>query len=121
MNVINFSGHNLSEQAAVQLEQKFDDAVVVETVKISLYRKKPLFSQISNVMQNLTTVLNNGAQPVVILPGLPIAAALILSYIHGVSGRFPKVIELLRNMDNIYEVHDVHDLEFYRQGSRRNR
>jgi len=122
MNIVNFSGHELSDIAVKQIEEKFaGQDLVIETIKVGLSRSKPLFTQIIGMMRNVKTNLNSGSQPVVILPGLPIAAALILAYIHGVSGRFPKVIELLRNQDSIWETHDVHDLEFYRHGSRKDR
>jgi len=120
-NIINFSGHALSERATSQLEEKFGD-INIETVKISLSRRRPLFSQIIEIMLKLKTNLNDGSQPITVLPGMSIASSLVLSYIHGASGMFPKVIELLRSdSSGAYEVNDVHDLEFYRHGARRSR
>jgi len=97
-----------------------EDDIQVITIKVALSRKNPLFSQVKKLMKEIPN-MNNGEQSIVILPGLTVAAALILAYIHGVSGSFPLEVELLKDRSGTWVLHDIHDLEFYRHESRRNR
>ena len=80
-----------------------------------------LYSQVMKIMRRFNRDLDNGEQPIVIIPGLPIAAVLMMAYIHGLSGGFPQVLELLKDRHGNWMLNDVHDLEFYRQGCRNNR
>lgn len=120
--VINFTGHPLSDIAKAQIKERacFDDLEFID-LKISIQRKKPIMSQIINTLEPIKDKVNGTAPFFLILPGLPIAGHLILSYVHGISGSFPKVIELLRDPSGIHVLHDIHDLEWYRHTVRNHR
>ena len=118
--IINFTGHGLSETAKGQLKDYFKEDLKVVDLRVSLYRGKPLFPQITDLLKDID--FNNGEQAICVLPGLPIANSLVLSYIHGTSGMFPKAIELLRNpKSGVYEVSNIYDLENLRHQSRKYR
>lgn len=120
MNIINLTGHELDNGVLSDLEKKFDD-VIVHTKKSTIRRSKPLFPQIEEMLQEYNSFLTGKEQPGIILPGLSFVAVAIVSFIHGKTGNFPLVIELVRNNESrTWTINEIHDLEYYRHKARRN-
>ena len=121
--ILNLSGHSLITETAeaLQVELRDDDINVIDQ-KVSIRRRLPVYTQIKDILSPHNEELRSGRRVYVILPGLKIAAGCVLAYIHGVSGRFPTAVELVRDPDEgVYGLHAIHDLEIYRQEARNER
>lgn len=115
-------GHPLSGAAADELTDRIGayDTVVV---RIQLDVEKSLAEQVTTAIaeagissedwQTRGIVLN--------LPGMSVAAGLVLAEVNGRSGSFPRVLHLVRGEDGVFHLGEVLDLMQVRSTARQTR
>lgn len=120
--ILNFTGHAMSSLVVEELQQKFGHDVQIITIKFGLKRHLNSWDEMKRILEPYHEHFNTGDALHIILPGFNVAVAHLLTYAHGVYGTFPKFIELIRNhSEGVFVIKDIHDLEFNRQKSRKNR
>ena len=119
IKVVSF-GHRVPQEIRGQIQKQYPGAHFLE-VPFTLDMGQPLLSQIEICLK---TVMPAGDEvPFIILPGVSVAAALIVVIIHGLLGRFPFIIELTKKTGARWQwkLKAVHDLDLIRNNSRQKR
>jgi len=118
VTVLNF-GHILSIDALRALEEKCG-AVDVRDIRVHLDMKAPLAPQVEAVVAGVElTPAEWTTRPIlVVLPGMMIAASIVLAAICGRRGTFPSVIHLNRGDDGVFRLGEVIDLAEVRSTAR---
>jgi len=115
-------GHPLSGEAAVELGERIGEFETV-MVRVQLDVLEPLAEQVANAI-TAAGVSSEAWQTrgvVVALPGMSVAAALIVSEVHGRTGSFPRVVHLVRGEDGVFHLGEVIDLMTTRGAARQTR
>jgi hypothetical protein len=124
MKIINFS-HPITQEQVAQIASLLNitpDQIQVITVPVNLDLEAELAPQIANLVDNVgLTGLEWQTIPFVVnLPGLSVAAAMIIAEIGGRAGYLPHVIRLVREGVG-WSVKEVIDLQSIRNTARRAR
>ena len=115
-------GHPLSGEAAVELANAIGEFQTI-TVRVQLDVQEPLAEQVADAITaagvSSETWQTRGV--VVALPGMSVAAALVVAEVHGRSGSFPRVVHLVRAEGGTFHLGDVVDLTITRAVARQTR
>lgn len=120
MKVFNF-GHPLSEAAKEKLAAKFGEYEVVKVdVHINLGDEAPsLQEQMLEIVKPYRGDFDGAERMVIISPGMSNAAWILAVIINGLSGRFPELVELRINSDKVFDLHQIIDLQEFRNEVRK--
>ncbi len=119
IKVISF-GHLIPQEIRDQILAQWSGATFLE-VPFTLNMSLPLLPQIEIYIQKI--ILTGDSAPFIILPGVSVAAALIVVAIHRLLGRFPFIVELTKKAEARWQwkLKEVHDLDLIRVNSRQKR
>lgn len=126
VNLINF-GANLREDIIKSIEE--DQSIVIEQILVkgtSLNLKKHSTAiQVHDLIENNKEHFLNVDDFIINLPGLPIFAAMLISEIHALTGKFPKIVECIKDYENegmfsSFKYKRLYDLDRERTVSREN-
>lgn len=116
-------GHPLSESAVNKLDLYFGQGV--EHIKVGVQLNvfdadaPGIENQILDVVRPYAKDFDGSERIVIISPGMSNAAWVLAAIIHGLSGRFPELVELRINSDKIFDFHRVIDLQEFRNEVRK--
>lgn len=126
INLINF-GANLREDIIKSIEE--DQNIVIEQILVkgtSLNLKKHSTAiQVHDLIENNKEYFLDVDDFIINLPGLPIFAAMLISEIHALTGKFPKIVECIKDYENegmfsSFKYKRLYDLDRERTVSREN-
>ena len=101
--VVNYSGHPLSREARRTLEAEFD--VVLQTQPIQFDFSLDVNEQLKQVCNDTLAALDADSTLTLIPPGQSTVAILLVSYIHGILGHFPRICYLELGEQGLYLPH----------------
>ena len=125
VNLINF-GAELSKDVIVDIEKAYKIAVKQIMVKSSLNLKKhSTLIQVHDLILQHKNYFTENEFFIINLPGLPIYAAFLMVEIHALTGKFPIVVECLKDyaqngIFSAYKFKRLYDLDRERTQSREN-
>lgn len=119
--VLNF-GHPLSDDAQRQLAEVVGEFESTQ-VRVHLDMIHPLARQVSAIVAGIPLSPEQWATVplVVVLPGSSVAAALVLTEIHGRCGYFPRIATLVSGEDRVFRLGEILDLAAVRNAARQTR
>ena len=123
VNLINF-GAELHEDVIKEIEEKHKVILKLVSIKASLNLKKhSTYIQAHDIIEKNKMYFCENDFSIINLPGLPIFAAFLITEIHALTGRFPIVLECLKDysQDGIfshYKFKRLYDLDRERVQSR---
>jgi len=126
VNLINF-GANLHEDIIKSIEE--DQGIIIEQILVkgtSLNLKKHSTAiQVHDLIESNKEHFLNVDDFIINLPGLPIFAAMLISEIHALTGKFPKIVECIKDYENegmfsSFKYKRLYDLDRERTVSREN-
>lgn len=123
VNLLNF-GAELREDVIQDIEKEHDIAVEQIMIKTSLNLKKhSTYIQVHDLVLDNEDLLTQNDFFIVNLPGLPIFAAFLITEIHALTGRFPIIVECLKDYSqegifSHYKFKRLYDLDRERVQSR---
>ena len=123
VNLINF-GSELSEDVIRQIEESHNFKIEQIRIKASLNLKKhSTYIQVHDIVQSNKKYFTENF--IINLPGLPIFSAFLVTEIHALTGKFPVILECVKNFDeqNIfsnYVFKRLYDCDRERSQSREN-
>lgn len=120
--ILNF-GHTLSEQCKKEIQEKYQQANIIEVpLSASFDVKKCLYPQVVSFLNTLNIPLDGSVPYIVNVSNLPIVASYILVELAARSGSFPKIIELVRDEAlGIFILKRIVDLEYEKRMTRNRR
>jgi hypothetical protein len=119
--VFNF-GHPLSQSAITKIEQYFGQVQHIKVgVQLNVFDADApgIEQQVLDVVRPYATDFNGAERMVIISPGMSNAAWVLAAIIHGLSGRFPELVELRLNSDKVFDFYRVIDLQEFRNEVRK--
>lgn len=125
VNLLNF-GATLKESVIEDIEKEHDIEVEQFSIKASLnLKKRSTYIQVHDIIEENIDRFFEKDYFIINLPGLPIFAAFLISEIHGLTGRFPIVVECIKDFSNDgiftdYKFKRLYDLDRERTQSREN-
>lgn len=123
VNLLNF-GAELRDDVITDINLAHDIEVKQILIKASLNLKKhSTYIQVHDLIISNSDLITNEEFCIVNLPGLPIFAAFLITEIHALTGRFPIIIECLKDYSNEgifshYKFKRLYDLDRERVQSR---
>uniref|UniRef100_A0A6M3IIJ1 Uncharacterized protein n=1 Tax=viral metagenome TaxID=1070528 RepID=A0A6M3IIJ1_9ZZZZ len=123
VKVISF-GHRIPSELREQFTKKYFSEADFFEVRFNLIMTKELKPQVNKLVMDALILADVGTQaPFIILPGVNVASVMVVSLIHGLTGRFPFIIELTKTHDFPYSwrLKEVHDLDAVRSLGRDHR
>lgn len=123
VNLLNF-GAELREDVIRDIEKEHEIDVTQMMIKTSLNLKKhSTYIQVHDLVLDNAQLMTNVDFFIINLPGLPIFAAFLITEIHALTGRFPIIVECLKDysQDGIfshYKFKRLYDLDRERVQSR---
>ncbi|HDR8859214.1 TPA: hypothetical protein QDA74_003712 [Burkholderia territorii] len=98
--LINFSGHALSRDAQNILSSQYDE--IIDTPYFEFDFSGDTQSQLSDLIDTIPITLD-GSRPIAIIPpGQSTLAILLVSFIHGMIGHFPRLCYLEVSESGVY-------------------
>lgn len=125
VNLLNF-GATLKDNVIEDIEKEHDIEVEQLSIKASLnLKKRSTYIQVHDIIEDNLERFFEKDYFIVNLPGLPIFAAFLISEIHGLTGKFPIVVECIKDYSNDgiftdYKFKRLYDLDRERTQSREN-
>ncbi len=125
VNLINF-GSELRNDVIKDIEEKHNIEIEQILIKASLNLKKhSTYIQVHDIIEKYIPYFTEKDFFIVNLPGLPIFAAFLIAEIHALTGRFPIILECLKDYSNDgifshYKFKRLYDLDRERVQSREN-
>lgn len=98
--IINFSGHALSPEATSLLSQRYD--VVISANPIEFDFSGEVESQLAEALISFGEMLDGSRAITIIPPGQATLAVLLVGFIHGMIGHFPKLCYLEVSQAGVY-------------------
>lgn len=98
--IINFSGHALCSETNEILQRRYD--VVVNTAPYDFDFEKEVEAQVEEMIKDVSCPMDGTLSLTIIPPGQSTLAVLLVSYIHGLTGHFPKICYLEMSEDGLY-------------------
>lgn len=123
VNLINF-GTELKENVISAIEEEHDISIEQIMIKASLnLKKRSTIIQVHDLIQDNRQYFEEKDYFIINLPGLPIFAAFLVAEIHALTGRFPILVECIKdysnnNIFNDYVFKRLYDLDRERNTSR---
>lgn len=90
--IINFSGHSLCGETESILKEKYDQVIDVPPYDFDFGGN--VETQLKGLIENLTCKVDGTTSLTIIPPGQSTFSILLVSYIHGLTGHFPKICYL---------------------------
>ncbi len=125
VNLINF-GSELKQQVLEDIERDHDIKVKQIMIKASLkLNKRSTYIQVHDLVSQNIDRFTEKDYFIINLPGLPIFAAFLVTEIHALTGRFPILLECVKDYSNEgiftdYRYKRLYDLDRERTQSREN-
>lgn len=125
VNLINF-GAILKDHVIKDIQKEHDIEVEQIVVKASLnLKKRSTYIQVHDLVENNIDRFFEKDYFIINLPGLPIFSAFLITEIHSLTGRFPIVVECIKDFSNDgiftdYKFKRLYDLDRERTQSREN-
>lgn len=98
--VINFSGHALCAETDQILQNRYD--ILVNTAPYDFDFEAAVEIQLEEMLKDVNCPLNGTVSLTIIPPGQSTLAVLLVSYLHGLTGHFPKMCYLEMSEDGLY-------------------
>ncbi|MFY2835932.1 CRISPR-associated protein Csx15 [Achromobacter xylosoxidans] len=98
--LINFSGHPLSARAEELLKESFEKIVEAHWPEFDF--DEPLDQQMQAVFKKLDVTLDGRTPITIIPPGQSTLAILLVSFVHGMIGHFPRLCYLGLSDNGVY-------------------
>jgi hypothetical protein len=123
VNLLNF-GAELHESVIKDVEKEHDVEIDEIAIKASLNLKKhSTYIQVHDLIEKNRNLISNKDFFIVNLPGLPIFAAFLITEIHALTGKFPIILECIKDYSNEgifshYKYKRLYDLDRERVQSR---
>jgi hypothetical protein len=123
VNLINF-GSQLSDDVIEAMEKEYNIKAKQICIKASLnLKKRSTYIQCHDIIQNNISLFLQNSHFVINLPGLPIFSAFLITEIHALTGKFPIIIECLKDYSgegifSDYRFKRLYDLDRERTQSR---
>lgn len=125
VNLINF-GTELNETVIKAIEEEYKIAIEQHMVRASLNLKKnSTFIQVHDIINKNKNLFCENEFFIINLPGLPIYSAFLITEINALTGRFPVIVECIKDYSNEgifsqYKFKRLYDLDRERTQSREN-
>jgi len=123
VNLINF-GAELHDSVISSIEQESNIDIKQINIPASLNLKKhSTYIQVHDLVEKNKNLFNENDFFILNLPGLPIFSAFLITEVHALTGRFPIVLECLKDYSNegifsTYKFKRLYDLDRERVQSR---
>ncbi|MBU2052517.1 hypothetical protein KKH13_04910 [Patescibacteria group bacterium] len=110
-------GHRIPERVKKQIETKLNTTnIAFIDLPFVLIMGRDLAAQITALL--FPIIKENSDMPLLIMPGVSVAAALVTVIMYGWFGAFPPVVELKKDRDrpwlwNLKEIHQLDDLRHH--------
>lgn len=91
--IFNFSGHPLTPETRIALQEKLSEEIFVIDSKVHIDFRENIYTQIKDLIAPYKTEMTKGKM-LIIPPSMNTIAVLLISYVHGVIGMFPSIITL---------------------------
>jgi len=123
VNLINF-GVELHNSVITSIEQESNIDIKQINIPASLNLKKhSTYIQVHDLVEKNKSLFNENDFFILNLPGLPIFSAFLITEVHALTGRFPIVLECLKDYSNegifsTYKFKRLYDLDRERVQSR---
>lgn len=99
VNLINF-GSDLSDSVIHQIEEKHQIQISQIRIKASLNLKKhSTYIQVHDLIEANKKYFLENENFIINLPGLPIFSAFLMTEIHALTGKFPVILECVKEYD----------------------
>ncbi len=116
-------GHAIPMGVRDEIKRRYPGARFFE-VPLNLRFGESLVPQVKAAVEHALEISEcRGQSPFVILPGVSVASAMVITMIHGIIGRFPFLIELSKDQEqrHLLRLKEVHDLDSIRNDARSRR
>ena len=119
--LLNLSGHPLSNPAKNEFEKNYDR--IINSTSIHINFTEDIEEQVKYFLNTIDLKIDGSYPLTVIPPGQSTVAIIIMAYIHGLTGFFPKICYLGQNHDGVYiplqEVNiNIQDIRLFARGTR---
>lgn len=98
--IVNFSGHTLCTEAQDSFNKYYDNVINPEPINFDF--GKDVEEQLKNVISMVLDILDADTALTIIPPGQSTLSILVISYIHGIIGHFPKICYLELGKNGLY-------------------
>ncbi|QDG56059.1 CRISPR-associated protein Csx15 [Pseudomonas sp. NIBRBAC000502773] len=98
--IINFSGHRLSTEAEAVLALHFEKVIDGQWPEFDF--NLPITAQIQSALSVLPATLDGTKAVTIIPPGQSTLAVLLVSFLHGLLGHFPRICYLELSSSGLY-------------------
>lgn len=125
VSLINF-GSDLADSVIKAIEEKHKIQIKEVRIKASLnLRKNSSYIQVSDLIRANRKYFSENEKFIINLPGLPIFSAFLITELHALTGKFPVILECIKEYDenNIFSSYifkRLYDLDRERVQSREN-
>jgi len=125
VSLINF-GSDLADSVIKSIEEKHKIQIKEVRIKASLnLRKNSTYIQCSDLIRSNKKYFSENEKFIINLPGLPIFSAFLITELHALTGKFPVILECIKEYDenNIFSSYvfkRLYDLDRERVQSREN-
>ena len=117
--ILNFSNHPFTEGSKEALRKRFRFGYeIVPLGNFKWDNQKDFCKQVDDILAPASHLLDGTKALVVNLPGLSVVSGLLLARIHGLTGGFPRILNLGRTPEGLFEVDQVIDLQGVRDEAR---
>lgn len=125
VNLLNF-GAELKNHVIEDIQKEHDIMVEQHVIKASLnLKKRSTYIQVHDLIERYHDMFFDKDYFIINLPGLPIFSAFLVTEIHSLTGRFPIIVECIKDYSNDgiftdYKFKRLYDLDRERTQSREN-
>jgi hypothetical protein len=110
--VINFSGHPLCQKTQEILKNKYEVLLDVSPFNFDFEGEAEV--QLEGLLRSINYVIDGSSALTIIPPGQSTFSILLVSYLHGLTGHFPKVCYLEMNDDGLFLPKTDYDISVQR-------
>jgi len=110
--IINFSGHTLCEKTKKSLSNKYD--IFLEVPPFTFDFDNEVEGQLEGLFREIDYIIDGSSALTIIPPGQSTFSILLVSYLHGLTGHFPKICYLEMNADGLYLPKTEYDISAQR-------
>ena len=123
VNLVNF-GSELKDDLIKEMEKQYDIEVNQVCIRASLnLKKRSTYIQVHDIIRDNMQLFLQNSHFIINLPGLPIFSAFLITEIHALTGKFPIIVECLKDYSgegifSDYRFKRLYDLDRERTQSR---